>query len=70
MTSVILKDIQKPSKKRAFEKEVEEVIATTELIPSKTRNGKSPKKFTFVCVILEAPLKKKRMRKLCEIKEV
>lgn len=50
-TLVIMKDVQRPSKKRIVEKEVEEVIATIELMPSKTRSGKSPKKVTSVSII-------------------
>lgn len=43
-TSVVLKDVQKSSNKIAVENEVEEVVATTELMPSKTRSGKSPRR--------------------------
>lgn len=64
-----MKDIKKYSKKRAIEKEVKEVIATTEIMSSKTRSGKSPKKASSVSVISEAPLKKKGLRKLVEIEE-
>lgn len=50
-------------------KEVEEVVASTVIIPSKTRNGKFPKKVTSLFVILEAPLRNKKLRKLSEIEE-
>lgn len=36
---------------------------------SKTRSGKSPKKAAYVSVILEAPLRNKRLRKLVGIEE-
>lgn len=70
-TSFVLKDVHKLSKKRAVEKEVEEVVATTEIMPSKTRSGKSPKKADFVSIISKAPLRKrkKRLRKLVKIEE-
>lgn len=45
------------------------MIATTKIIPSKTRSGKSPKKVSSMSVISEAPLKKKRLMKLDGIEE-
>lgn len=74
VTSVILKDVQKPYKKtfvhhKEIEKEIEEVIASTELMPSKTRSGKSSNTVGSVSVISKEPLKKKRLRKMSDIKE-
>lgn len=68
VASIVLKDFQKPYKKRAvhpkdIEKKIEEVIASTELMPSQTRSEKSPKKVASISAITEAPLKKKRLRK-------
>lgn len=65
----VLKGVQKSSKIRVFEKEVEEVVASTVIIPSKTISGKSPTKDAFVYVISKSPLRKKRIKKLPEIEE-
>lgn len=55
-TLIVLKDVRKSSKKRSVEKKVEEVIATTEIMPSKTISGKSPKKVCSISVISEETL--------------
>lgn len=60
--SVVLKGVQKSAKKRVIEKDIKEVVATTVIIPSMARSGKSPKKVASVYVISEAPLRKKSLR--------
>lgn len=62
--SISLKDVQKSSKRRVVEKEVEEVVVATVIIPSKTRSGKSPKKATSAF-----KKEKKMLRKLSEIEK-
>lgn len=49
VASDAIKIVQKPPKKKVvqqkeIEKEIEEVVASTVLIPSKTRSGKTPRK--------------------------
>lgn len=67
------KEVQKPSKKKnEIKKEVEEVIASTVLIPYKTRNGRTPQKESSSTVSYDAPIRKKKLRKMVvfyEIKE-
>lgn len=67
--SVVLKDVQKSSNRRFIEKEVGELVASTIIIHSKTKNGKSPKKATSVSVISESPLRKKMLRNLYDFEE-
>lgn len=67
-------DVQKPCKKKYvhqkyLEKEIEEVVPATKIIPSKTRSGRPPHKVTFVYVVSRAPKRKKILRKLAELEE-
>lgn len=62
--------VQKPSKKKfVHQKEIEELVSSTKIIPSKTRSGRSPQKVAFVYVISGAPKRKKRLRKFVELEE-
>lgn len=63
------KSVQKPPKKKVvkqkeIEKEVKEVIASTILIPSKTRSGRTPQKVSSSSVTSDVPVKKKQLRKM------
>lgn len=63
------KDVQKPFKKRKeIEEEIEEVIASTVLMPSKIKSGRAPPKVSSSSVSSDAPLiKKKSWLKMWEI---
>lgn len=61
--------VHKPPKKKdvqqkEIEKEIEEVVASTILIPSKTRNGKTPQKISSCSLITDALVKKRKLRKM------
>lgn len=63
------KIVRKPHKKKVvqqkeIEKEIEEVFASTVLIPSKIRNGRTPQKISSSSVTTEEPVKKRKLRKM------
>lgn len=59
------KIVQKPHKRKVVhQKEIEEVTASTVLMPSKTRSGMTPQKPSSSYVTIDAPMKKRKRRKL------
>lgn len=63
------KSVQKPRKRKVMqqkeiEKEVEEVIASIVLMPSKTRSRRIPHKLFSSSIIYDAPIKKKKLSKM------
>lgn len=70
VASVAHEEVHKPSKKiKEIREEIEEVICSTILIPSKTRCGSPPPKVSSSSVLYDAPLRREKLRKLCEIEE-
>lgn len=66
-----LKEFQKPSKKKKeIEKEVEEVVAFTVLTLSNTTNGRTPQKEPSSSISSDAPLRKKKLRKVVVLDEI
>lgn len=47
-----------------IEKEIEKVVASIVLMPSKTRSGKNPQKTSSSSIISDAPMKKRKLRKM------
>lgn len=52
-----------------YKPNLEEVVAATEIMPSKTRSGRSPQNFAFMSVISEGHRRKNRLRKLVKLEE-
>lgn len=60
-----LKIVQKPPKKKVvIQKDIEKVVAFTVLMPSKIRSGKIPYKTSSYFVTTDAPVKKRKLRKM------
>lgn len=69
------KEVQKPPKKKVvqqknIEKEVEEVVASTVLMPSKTRCGRTPHKVYSSSITFDEPVRKNKLRKMIVPAEV
>lgn len=56
--------LKKVLQRKEIGKEIEEVIASIVLMPYKTRSGITPQKVSYSTVISDAPIKKKKLRKM------